>query len=178
MSNITIHVTKKLEKQISKFIGSGEVADPSPLGKWNATVFYVDRKKCWLVTNKLTQYNLILADITAKKLKDINQIFSDTFYEQLVYDGIIVHHEKVNKLVGQLAFRPTDNDRRTLGFQKQRLFTLEWHKFDYNSLDEMPIRKLNHHMNGSPIHLDPNRKRLSDYTSSAHEMKQLLEKLS
>jgi hypothetical protein len=48
-----IHTTKKLEKLIRKFMAAEPPLQQSPLGKWNATVFYVDRKKCWLLMNGL-----------------------------------------------------------------------------------------------------------------------------
>lgn len=177
MSTTVIHVSKKLEKQVKKLIGSGEVDQPSPLGKWNAHLFYISRKKCWLVTNKKTQYHLLLTDITAKKLKDIDRIFTDVFYEQLVYDGIVVDHRQLSEWVGDLAFRPTDNDRRMNGFQNQRLFELEWKTMEYAHLDDMPIRDFNQKLNENIIHLDKDKKRSSDYTRATENMQKLIDGL-
>lgn len=177
MTQTTIHVTKKLEKQVKKLISGGEVDKVSPLGKWNANLFYIHRKKCWLVTNKLTQYHLLLADIDARKLKDIDRIFKDELYEQLIHDGIVFPHDRLDALIGTLAFYPTDNDRQMNGFQNQRLFELEWHIYDYPNLDEMPIREFNSRMNRQIIHLDKNRRRSSDYTYARNNIKKLLEPL-
>lgn len=175
MAQTIIHVTKKLEKQVKKFISKREVDQDSPLGKWNANIFYIHRKKCWLVTNKLTQYHLLLADINAQKLKDIDRIFKDELYEQLVQDGIVFPHDHLDTLIGTLAFYPTDNDRQMNGFQNQRLFELEWHIYDYSNLNDMPIREFNSRMNRQIIHMDKGRKRSTDYTRSRHNMQKLLE---
>ena len=174
MSQTTIHTTKKLEKQVAKLIRKDEPENSSPLGKWNAHLFYISRKKCWLVTNKKTQYHLLLTDITAKKLKDIDRIFTDVFYEQLVYDGMVVNHRQLSEWVGDLAFRPTDNDRRMNGFQKQRLFELEWKTIDYAHLDDMPIRDFNQKLNQNIIHLDKDKTRSSDYTRATENMQKLI----
>lgn len=55
MTRTKIHTTKKLEKLIQKYITTEEDIEQGPLGKWKATVFYVNRKKCWLFTNALTK---------------------------------------------------------------------------------------------------------------------------
>lgn len=121
MNRTKIHTTKKLEKLVKKLISTDQNTDSGILGKWNATVFYVDRKKCWLLTNGLTKYNVILTDIKAANLKNIESIFKESFYGQLIYDGIITDFEKVDSIIGQLDFLSTDNDRKTTGFQNQRL---------------------------------------------------------
>lgn len=142
------------------------------LGKWNATVFNVDRKKCWLLTNGLTKYNVVLTDIKAKDLKDIEAIFKNAFYAQLVYDGIIVEYEKVDSVIGQLNFLPTDNDQKTTGFQNHRLRQLDWWKYEFGNLENMPIKDLTYRMNYEPIHIGKSKK-TSDYTDSIQEMKKL-----
>ena len=122
----TIHTTKKLEKLIKKLISTNEKAECGILGKWNANVFYVDRKKCWLITNGKTKYNVILTDIKSTDLKNIEQIFKDAFYAQLTYDGIITDFDYLDSIIGKIDFLPTDNDRRTTGFQNTNLQSLQW----------------------------------------------------
>ncbi|PNW25807.1 DUF6933 domain-containing protein [Formosa algae] len=173
MTRTTIHTTKKLEKQVKKLIQTDKVTDSGVLGKWNATVFHIERKKCWLLTNGLTKYNLILTDIRAADLNDIETIFKNAFYGQLIYDGIIVNYEQVDNLIGKLDFRPTDNDRSTTGFQNQRLHELDWWKNDFVNLKNMPIRDLTNRMNRGPIHIGKGRK-MSDFTDSIEEMRRLI----
>jgi len=125
MRKTKIHTTKKLEKLVKKLITTDKKIDCGILGKWNATVFYVDRKKCWLITNGLTKYNVILTDIKSSDLSKIEQIFIDALFGQLTFDGIITDFENLNLIIGELDFLPTDNDRSTTGFQNQRLYELD-----------------------------------------------------
>ena len=158
---------------VKKLISTDQNTDSGILGKWNATVFYVDRKKCWLLTNGLTKYNVILTDIKAADLKNIESIFKESFYGQLIYDGIITDFKKVDSIIGQLDFLPTDNDRKTTGFQNQRLQELNWWAYEFEGLENMPIKDLTNRMNDAPIHIGKGRK-MSDYTDSIREMKKII----
>ncbi len=154
-------------------ISTDSNAEDGKLGKWNATVFYVERKKCWLITNGITKYNVILTDIKAADLKNIESIFKNTFYAQLVYDGIILEFENLDSIIGGLDFLPTDNDRSTTAFQNRRLYELDWWKYDFGSLENMPIKDLTNRINTSPIRIGKGRK-ISDYTNSIKEMRKIL----
>jgi hypothetical protein len=99
-----IHTTKKLEKLIKRLITTDKENDSGILGKWNATVFYVYRKKCWLISNGLTKYNVILTDIKASDLNRIEQIFKDSLFAQLIYDGIIIEFENLNTITWWIGF--------------------------------------------------------------------------
>ncbi|PIB30739.1 hypothetical protein BFP78_13245 [Gaetbulibacter sp. 5U11] len=169
----TIHTTKKLEKLIKKLISTDEKTECGILGKWNATVFYIDRKKCWLITNGKTKYNVILTDIKSTDLKNIEQIFKDAFYSQLTYDGIITDFDYLNSIIGKIAFLPTDNDRRTTGFQNTNLQSLDWWKAEYGELKNMPIKDLTNRLNNIPIHIGESKK-MSDFTKALNEMKKLI----
>ncbi|WP_117882284.1 DUF6933 domain-containing protein [Aureibaculum luteum] len=170
-----IHTSKKLEKLVKKLIQTNSKRECGILGKWNATVFYVDRKKCWLISNAKTQYLVILTGIKTTELKNIEEIFKNAFYGQLVYDGIITDFENLNEIIGELEFLPTDNDRKTMGFQNHRIRDLEWWKDEFGSLENMPIKDLTNRLNTSPIHIGKGH-RMSDYTDSIKEMKRLLMK--
>ncbi len=133
MTTTKIHLTKKLQKiapKIIKEIEEKEIRE-GITGKWNATIFYLDRKKCWLISNGFTKYNVVLTDIKAADLKNIESIFKNTLYTQLTYDGIILTESEFEKLLGEIKFFPTDNDRSTTAFQNQRLSDLEAYKTEY-----------------------------------------------
>lgn len=175
MNRTTIYTTKKLEKLVRKIITTDSNNDPGVLGDWNATVFYVDRKKCWLITNKLTKYNIILTDVKSSELSKIEQIFKDTFYAQLTYDGIITDFARLDSIIGAIDFQPTDNDRKTNGFQNHSLKTLEWWKFEYGSLENMPMKDLTNRLNRNPLKM-AGRYGMSDYTYPINDMTELLNK--
>lgn len=173
MTRTKIHTTKKLEKLIKKYISSEEEIEQGPLGRWKATVFYVRRKKCWLLTNVLTKYNVILTDIKASDMSKIEQTFKDAFYAQLIYDGIMIDFNELDSIIGGLVFLPTDNDRRTTGFQNTNLDALEWWKAEFGDLKNMPIKDLANRLNTTPIHIGDS-KRMGDFTYARDEMKKTL----
>lgn len=143
------------------------------LGKWNATVFYVNRKKCWLFTNGFTKYNVILTNIKASDLDNIEEIFKNTFYTQLVFDGIVTEFEYVDTIIGRLDFLKTDNDKSTIAHQNQRLYDLDYWKYQFGSLDTMPMKELTSRLNTSIFHLGKSKK-MTDYTDAISEMKKRL----
>ncbi|MFB2121485.1 hypothetical protein [Parapedobacter sp. 2B3] len=170
-----IHTSRKLEKLIKKWVipQTGNIQN-APLGKWNATVFFVDRKKCWLVTNAKTQYHVILPDIKAADMADIDRIIKQAFYTQLQYDGISISLDNVNRLLNDVLLYPTDNDRSTTAYQNQRLLELDYWKHGYQGLEHMPIRDLTNRINKTPINLI-SKKRFSACTDALTEMKRLLD---
>lgn len=173
MKQTKVHTTKKLERLIKKLILTDQNTECGILGNWNATVFYVDRKKCWLITNALTKYNVILTDIKSSDLSNIEQIFKDALFGQLIYDGIITDFKSLNLIIGGLDFLPTNNDRSTTAFQNHNLESLDWWKYEFGSLKNMPIKNLTNRLNTSPIHIGKGRK-ISDYTDPINEIKKIL----
>jgi len=173
LTRTKIHTTKKLERLVRKLITTDRTLDYGILGKWNATVFYFDRRKCWLVTNGQTKYNVILPDIKASDLGNIEKIFKTAFHEQLIYHGIITDFKTVDSIIGGLDFLSTDNDRSTIGFQNQRLYELDCWKAGFDNLEDMPILDVINRMNTTPIHIGRNRG-MSGYTNSVQEIKRLL----
>ncbi|WP_029035609.1 DUF6933 domain-containing protein [Salinimicrobium terrae] len=171
-----IYTTKKLEKFAKKLInknGDGDIENSGILGNWNATMFYVDRKKCLLFTNKKTKYNVILTNIKAADLNKVGDLFKNAFYTQLIYDGIISSFDHIATLTGDLVFSPTDNDRSTTGFQNQRISDFDWWKEEFVTLENMPIKELTGRINNVPIHIGKSRK-MEDFTYSSEEMKKLI----
>ncbi|WP_139352705.1 hypothetical protein [Algoriphagus sp. A40] len=137
-----IFTTKKLEKMIQKYIKPKEnVGDPGILGKWNATVFYVNRRKNWLLFNPKTHYSVILENITAKDLVNIQEKFREEFFLQLVVDGIDITQKQVDWLVEDLSFHSTDADRSALGYINEILYAIDCHQdFEYyKSLAEINV---------------------------------------
>ncbi|EPR68178.1 hypothetical protein ADICYQ_2898 [Cyclobacterium qasimii M12-11B] len=164
-----------MEKLVKKLITADKKTESGILGKWNATVFYVERKKCWLITNGLTKYNVILTNIKSSELTNIDQVFKDTLYSQLIYDGIITEFKNLDSIIGGLDFLPTDNDRSTTGFQNHSLRSLDWWKEEFGNLENMPVKDLTNRLNTSPIHIGQGQK-ISDYTNSIEQMNKLLNK--
>jgi hypothetical protein len=147
-----IHVSKKLETLIKKHITSfRETENIGILGKWNATVFYVNRTKNWLLYNPKTHYSLILENITAKDLPNIKEKIAQEFHIQLAVDRINSTQLQVNWLLDEISFLPTDADRSALSYINQILLTIECHL----SGEHYPsLAQINTYLNDSIFSLD------------------------
>lgn len=171
----SIYTSKKLEKLTGKLISKSPQADEEQgiLGKWNANIFYVSRKKCWLVTNSRSRYSVILPDITASSLNKINDIFKNNLYSQIIYDGVFMDYSNLDNLIGRLQFHPTDNDRRTIGFQNTLFDILDYRKAEYGQLENIPLKRITHYINHTLFHWD--KPTMANSTNPVAELKKLLE---
>lgn len=167
-----IHTTKKLEKFMSGLVQKDVIECTGKLGKWNANIFYLFRKKCLLVSNVKTQYNVLLWDIKKVDLRKVDSLFKDAFHRQLCDVGVDIDIERINNFIGELVFLPTNNDKKTLGFQNQRIQELEYWKYRYERFEDMPLVNISRFLNETPITLHGSR--YSNSTTSIEEMKKLL----
>ncbi|MCM4159740.1 hypothetical protein FHG64_15445 [Antarcticibacterium flavum] len=173
----TIFTSKKLEKITKSLIEdyNEKLPEISKLGKWNATVFYVYRKKCWLVTNSRTRYSVILANVKSSDLSQINRLFKEALHRQMNYDSVSITPEEIDILIGDLRFNPTDNDRRTIGFQNSHLSTLEYRKDQYGMLENWPITQIVHFLNNTYFYW--NKPKMTEGTYPVTELRKELETL-
>ena len=139
MNKTNLFTTRKLEKVVKGFISENDRIENKYLGDWTASLFYVDHKKCWLVINKQTKYVLILPDMKKADLKNISSIFKENFHQQLVYDGINVDYNLIEKIIGEINLYKTDGDRKTLGTLNNILAYLEHWKNEFGSFENMPF---------------------------------------
>lgn len=147
----SIYLSRKLEKLVHKeFIQQKESEVENSMGTWSANVFYVDRKKCWIITNSLSFYTLILQDIPSKEIKNITTIFIETLLQQLQLDGITLSPGELQNKIGELNLFSTNNDKRTLGVQNSLKVYIEDWKYEYGNFDNWPFRELNRRINGIP----------------------------
>ena len=150
MNQTQIYTTRKLEKTIKKSIVEKSESENKILGEWVATIFYVDRKKCWLIVNKLTKYLLILSDIKTSDLNNITEIFTKTLHSQLNNDGIEIDYGKLSELIGEIKLCETNNDRSANGSLNNCMFSIDHWKMDYGSFENLPFRTINSGLNSSP----------------------------
>jgi hypothetical protein len=150
MNFTQIYTTRKLEKTIAKSIVEKSGTENKILGEWVATIFYVDRKKCWLILNKLTKYLLILSDIKKSELNNITRIFTETLHSQLKNDGIEIDSEACSGIIGEIKLCETNNDRSANGSLNNCMYSIDHWKMEYGSFENLPFRKINSGLNSSP----------------------------
>lgn len=133
--------------RLHKFIGKVEQDIPvdlidSKYGDWNGNLFWINKRKYIILTNNLTNYSVILANILKKDLKDLKNLIEKRAIEQLKNDKIITEydHEFVNEFVGQLVFYRTNNDRRITGVMNDLIYNFKAScLIKYSHLTEMNI---------------------------------------
>ncbi len=145
-----IHITKKLEKLISKHIEKSTMECNAFLGKWNANIFYVDRKKCWLITNADTKFSIILPDLKSSDIKIFTEIFIENLYSQLIFESILTDFNRLKDWIGNVELLPTDNDRKTIGTQNYIFESLKYWKYEFRTFENMPFRELTRRINSLP----------------------------
>lgn len=111
-----------------------------PFGKWNATLFYANRKKCLLLTNSTARYTVILEDFKKTDFADLSPILSITLFKQLQIDEIDIKNLNISDLIGDVNLFKTDNDKKIIGTQNYILENMNyWNK---NFVDFREINKI------------------------------------
>jgi hypothetical protein len=148
--NTKIHLSRKLQALVPSELIVAPFHSENPLGKWNATLFYVNHKKCLLLVNALTKYTVIIDRVSKADFMNFREIFIDHLYRQLSIDEIKIEKHNISKLVGHIHFCETDNDQKTIGIQNYLLQSVEDWKYLYGHIDDWPFRKINAYINTIP----------------------------
>ena len=144
-----IFTTKKMEKTISKYVIKDveKVKENTYLGDWNVNIFYVNRKKCWLLMNFKTKYVVVINGIKLADIKNITTIFKETFYTQLIYDGIIVDFNLIEKIIGEVKLFSTNNNRSALGSMNDYLYHYKDWISRYENYDDINFKEISSKLN-------------------------------
>ena len=150
--NITeIYTSRKLESNVPRELIQKESSGKlNSLGKWNATVFFVSRKKCLLITNSITRYSVFIAGIRKADFKNLSELFINVLTDQLKRDNIPIEEFDIRKLIGEITLHPTDNDRPIIGTQNYILENIDALKNRYGPFENWNFKHLNKRVNGIP----------------------------
>jgi hypothetical protein len=117
--------------KLSKFVGGSQLASPMPADDdfryyWNAHLFYVAKRKCIIITNKRTLYNIVLLDVLKKDMKIFDAMFYSALRVQLIKDNLFDEPEQVYWKSHSTAinFFPTDNDKKVIGSINEFIYQL------------------------------------------------------
>jgi len=149
-----IYCTKKLEGFIK------DVDQNLPFEKlnrsiqdWNAHLFFVERKKCFVFVNNKTAYSVFLTNILKKDLKHIDVLFYQRLIQQLKYDKVIKTDESFESLFSleEIQFYKTNNDRKAIGRINDFVNMFKTHMFyKYDKFENMDIVYENGLINNTP----------------------------
>jgi hypothetical protein len=166
----TIFISAKLAKIIPQLITNVISDEVGVFGHWNADVFFLGRKKCWLLTNAITSYSVVLTKVSVKNIASIQTLFSQAVYDQLNNDGFEIHLDRLVEQIGTLKLHRTNNDKITIGFQTRRIQDLHYWKTMYGDIENMLLLELVGRLNTAPVNLGGSK----SYTSPVKEMAQVV----
>lgn len=146
-----IYTTKKLEKIISSRITTEDIQPDSLLGKWNASVLYIAKKKCLIFVNSKSFFTVVIPRFSTKDLKNIDQLFFENFIAQLYYEKIEIDPMLLKSYVEKLNFRSTDNDRKINGVINYNISKIDDIKYDYTLFNSGVIREITQTLNITPF---------------------------
>ena len=149
--NTNIYISKKLEK-IIKFPTpeTQEFVKLSHLNKWNANVFYVNHKRCLIITNSKTKYSVLISKMTISDFKNLSSIFIKSFQEQLKADCILVDLTTINRIIGSVKVYTTNNDKSVIGIQNNILSYIDDWKYEFGNIDNWNFKDINCRINNIP----------------------------
>ncbi len=146
-----IHISKKVESILSEsLIRDNSEIEETEVERWNATLFYVSRKKCLLVTNSKTRYTVIVPGLSKNDFKELTKIFISSFYIQLEKDGIIVDRQQIEKMIGCIELLKTNNNKSIIGMQNSILPYLEDWKYEFGEYSNWDFYEIGRRINGIP----------------------------
>ena len=146
-----IFVSKKLETIVpSTLIQLKSDLIDNYIGKWNATLFYVSRKKCILLTNSTARYTVILPGLVKNDFKNITEILIETLTKQFEKDGILINQTALIKMIGKVLLLKTDNDKKIIGTQNYILGYIDDWKYEFGDFANWDFFEIGRRINGIP----------------------------
>ena len=113
---------------------------------WNANYIAIHGKKCWVLTHSQTRYTVIVPDIKVKAIENFLNYFLDNLINQLIKKHI-VDSEKILKLIGEIKFFPTNNDRSCIAYNNKRIEEIEYWKYEFDDFDEISFWMIGSNIN-------------------------------
>jgi len=146
-----IFTSKKLEKIIHKKIVPNDLKNEDSSGEWNATVFYIARKKCLLLVHAQTFFSVIIPRFSMKNIDNLEELIIENLHCQLLFEKIDINQDKVNSLIGEIKFHSTNNNRKIIGVLNYNTEKLSYFKYDYPVYNNLVIWEMTEKLNKIPF---------------------------
>jgi hypothetical protein len=141
-----IHCTKKLLTEL-KAKPTTEEPPKDPFLSWHANMFYIDRRKCVLITNDITLFALFIPALKKPDFQNFDLIFGQHLLKNLMQEGI--GQSQIETLLSkclEITYDKTNN-RSVLGSMNDQRFLVECFIQDEGGLARTNIFELNHRLN-------------------------------
>ncbi len=116
---------------------------------WHANVFYIERRKCVLITNDKTLFCLFIPLLKKPDFQSFHDVFGQFLFKNLLYEQIVQNQiETVLDECREIQYGKT-NSRSVLGSMNDQRFQLEYFIESEGGLAQTDVYELNHHLNRS-----------------------------
>ncbi len=141
-----IHCTQKLLKEL-KVLPLEGTPNPDSFGSWHANMFYVDRRKCVLITHDLSLYALFIPALKKDDFQSFPMVFGQYLFKNLLHEGLPPQQiERVLAGLNTVSYEKTNN-RSVLGSMNDQRLMIEIQVQDSEGLINTDLDELNHQLN-------------------------------
>ena len=154
-------------KKMQDFAGvkTSEVPDETEqFESWHANLFYLNRKKCLLLTHNESLYSLFLYNVVKKEVPTLIERIKEQLKEQMRRDDFtIAQIAYMLESLGEIRYAKT-SDRGVLGLMNDMVQAVKWHAEYDGTID---VFDLNRRLNAKPY-------KKAEFAYSKDELKHLL----
>jgi hypothetical protein len=108
---------------------------------WNANYVAILGKKCWMITHTQTRYTVLVPDVTAKEIENLQILFFECLMNQLSLKQL-VQPEQIRQFIGEIVFYPTNNDRSCIAYNNRRIEDISYWKSKFYHFQDIPFSKI------------------------------------
>ena len=137
-------------KKMQDFVGvkTAEVPDGTEqFQSWHANLFYLNRKKCLLLTHNESIYSLFLYNVVKKEVPTLTERIKKQLKEQMRRDDFtIAQIAHMLESLGEIHYAKT-SDRSVLGYMNDMVHAVKWYAEYDGTVD---VSDLNRRINETP----------------------------
>jgi len=138
--------TKKLLSELKKNPGKEDAIIDS-FWSWHANTFYIERRKCVLITNDITLFTMFIPAFKKPDFQSFHFIFGQQLFKNLLNEEI--PQKQIERILAEcedIQYKRT-NSRSVLGSMNELKFQLEYHIGAEGGLAKTDIFELNQQLN-------------------------------
>ena len=143
---MNICCTKKFLSELQKNPGKEDAIIDS-FWSWHANIFYIERRKCVLVTNDTTLFTMLIPVLKKPDFQSFHFIFGQHLFKNLLNEEI--PQKQIETILSEcedIQYKKT-NSRSVLGSMNELKFQLEYHIGAKGGLAKTDIFELNQQLN-------------------------------
>ncbi len=141
-----LRCTQKLLKELKSDF-KDEISEKNFLYSWHANIFYIERRKCVLITNDSTLFTMFIHSLRKPDFDTFYHVFGQNIFKNLLNEEIPQNQiEMVLRACEKIKLAKTNN-RSVLGSMNDQKYQLEAQVQSQGGLAYTDIYELNYRLN-------------------------------